>query len=147
MDVNGSKEINNKITEVVIFRHKLTFHNDFVKRWMKVHDEKGAFESSCIACQKMKRSFPKVDDVELPDHIGDRHELTCDICVRLCLSKEGKWSHIWSHHTRTSTNYEILIIYVIFGEDMEISSKIKIMTTKYMCHVCQLAEVLKFGLI
>lgn len=84
MDVNGSKEINNKIMEVVIFRHKLTFHNNFVKRWMKVHDEKVAFESSCIAWQKMKRSFPKVDDVELPDHIGDRHELTCDICVRLC---------------------------------------------------------------
>lgn len=95
-----------------------------------------AFESSWIARQKMKRSFSKVDDVELPDHIGDRHELTCDICVRLCLSKDGKWSHMWGHYTRTSTNYEmdqILIIHVIFGEDMEISTKRKLITTKCMC--------------
>lgn len=30
-------------------------------------------------------------NVEIPDNIGDRHDLTCDICGKLCLNKAGKF--------------------------------------------------------
>lgn len=43
--------------------------------------------------------------VELPDLIGERHDLTCDVCGRVCMGKNGKLSHMRSHFTSAPTNY------------------------------------------
>lgn len=52
----------------------------------------------------------------IADHIGDNHDLICDVCGRACLSKVEKLSHMQSHCTRVTANYEMALNTQICGK-------------------------------
>lgn len=65
--------------------------NDGITSWKEFHD------GSVFRLQK-KSWNRKGHDVELPDHIGEKHDLTCDVYVSFAWVKEN--CHVQSHCTR-----------------------------------------------
>ena len=66
-----------------------------------IHQGRRSFEEARIKYEKLKRSARKGFEFEFPTIKGDRLQLTCEICGRVCLSKAGKLSHLRKHRTMT----------------------------------------------